>query len=102
MQLTGDRFTEVSAAFGNDLATMTLEAAKDTGAKPRDAERSKNFFALGVVSWMYSRPVDPVCDWINQRFANKEIVRDANLAAFKAGFNFGETAELFQHAFEVA
>src|SRR5205807_93168 len=64
--------------------------------------RSKNFFALGVVSWMYSRPVDPVYDWINQRFANKEMVRDANLAAFKAGFNFGETAELFQHAFEVA
>jgi 2-oxoglutarate ferredoxin oxidoreductase subunit alpha len=84
------------------MTSMTLEAAKETGAKPRDAERSKNFFALGVVSWMYSRPVEPVYDWINQRFANKEMVRDSNLAAFKAGFNFGETAELFQHAFEVA
>ncbi|MDQ1567272.1 MAG: 2-oxoglutarate/2-oxoacid ferredoxin oxidoreductase subunit alpha [Actinomycetota bacterium] len=84
------------------MTSMTLEAAKDTGAKPRDAERSKNFFALGVVSWMYSRPTDPVIDWINTRFANKPIVRDANLAAFKAGFNFGETAELFQHAFEIA
>ncbi len=84
------------------MTSMTLEAAKETGAKPRDAERSKNFFALGVVSWMYSRPVEPVFDWINGRFANKPIVRDANLAAFKAGFNFGETAELFQHAFEIA
>ena len=84
------------------MTSMTLEAAKETGAKPRDAERSKNFFALGVVSWMYSRPVEPVSDWISQRFANKPIVRDANLAAFKAGFNFGETAELFQHAYEIA
>ncbi|MGH2576209.1 MAG: 2-oxoacid:acceptor oxidoreductase subunit alpha [Actinomycetota bacterium] len=84
------------------MTSMTLEAAKETGAKPRDAERSKNFFALGVVSWMYSRPVEPVFDWINQRFANKPVVRDANLAAFKAGVNFGETAELFQHAFEIA
>src|SRR3954449_4703293 len=74
------------------MTSMTLEAAKETGAKPRDAERSKNFFALGVVSWMYARPTEPVIDWITTRFANKEIVRDANLAAFKAGFNFGETA----------
>jgi 2-oxoglutarate/2-oxoacid ferredoxin oxidoreductase subunit alpha len=84
------------------MTSMTLEAAKETGAKPRDAERSKNFFALGVVSWMYSRPVEPVYDWINARFADKPIVRDANTAALKAGFNFGETAELFQHAFEIA
>src|SRR5438105_9101471 len=84
------------------MTSMTLEAAKETGAKPRDAERSKNFFALGVVSWMYSRPIEPVLDWINERFAKKEVVRDANLAAFKAGFNFGETAELFQHSLEVA
>ncbi len=84
------------------MTSMTLEAAKETGAKTRDAERSKNFFALGVVSWMYSRPVEPVYDWIKARFANKPIVRDANTAAFKAGYNFGETAELFQHAFEIA
>src|ERR671922_2227727 len=88
--------------FEVPMTSMTLEAAKGTGAKPRDAERSKNFFALGVLSWMYSRPTDPVIDWINKRFASKGMVRDANLAAFKAGFNFGETAELFQHAFEIA
>src|SRR5256714_3587298 len=84
------------------MPSMTLEAPKEPGAKPRDAERSKNFFALGGVSWMYPRPIEPVLDWINERFAKKEVVRDANLAAFKAGFNFGETAELFQHAFEIA
>ena len=48
------------------MTSMTLEAAKETGAKPRDAERSKNFFALGVVSWMYSRPIEPVIDWIDE------------------------------------
>jgi 2-oxoglutarate ferredoxin oxidoreductase subunit alpha len=84
------------------MTSITLEAAKETGAKPRDAERSKNFFALGLVSWMYSRPLDPVLNWIGERFASKPVVRDANLAAFKAGVNFGETAELFEHAFEVA
>ncbi|MGH9000503.1 MAG: 2-oxoacid:acceptor oxidoreductase subunit alpha [Acidimicrobiia bacterium] len=84
------------------MTSMTLESAKETGAKPRDAERSKNFFALGLVSWMYSRPTEPVAAWIEQRFASREIVRDANLAAFKAGYNFGETAELFGPAYEVA
>jgi 2-oxoglutarate ferredoxin oxidoreductase subunit alpha len=84
------------------MTSLTLEAAKGTGAKPRDAERSKNFFALGLVSWMYSRPVEGVIDWVEQRFAGKPIVRDANVAAFKAGVHFGETAELFEVAFEIA
>ncbi|HLF41053.1 MAG TPA: 2-oxoacid:acceptor oxidoreductase family protein, partial [Acidimicrobiia bacterium] len=90
------------SVFEVPMTSLTLEAAKDTGAKPRDAERSKNFFALGLVSWMYSRPTDPVISWIESRFAGKPMVRDANLAAFKAGMNFGETAELIQHAFEIA
>jgi 2-oxoglutarate/2-oxoacid ferredoxin oxidoreductase subunit alpha len=88
--------------FEVPMTSMTLEAAKPTGAKPREAERSKNFFALGLVSWMYSRPIEPVVDWIEQRFASKPTVRDANVAAYKAGMNFGETAELFQHAYEIA
>jgi 2-oxoglutarate ferredoxin oxidoreductase subunit alpha len=83
------------------MTSLTLEAAKESGAKPRDAERSKNFFALGLVSWMYSRPTEPTIGWIEQRFAKNAMVLSANLAAFKAGFNFGETAELFEHAYEV-
>jgi len=83
------------------MTSLTLEAAKDTGAKPRDAERSKNFFALGLIAWMYTRPVEPILEWIDQRFAKNELVRSANLAAFKAGYHFGETAELFDHPFEV-
>jgi 2-oxoglutarate ferredoxin oxidoreductase subunit alpha len=84
------------------MTTLTLESTKELGVKPRDAERSKNFFALGLVSWMYTRPVEDTVEWIDTKFANREMVRAANLAAFRAGYNFGETAELFDHAYEVA
>jgi 2-oxoglutarate ferredoxin oxidoreductase subunit alpha len=83
------------------MTSMTLEAVKPTGAKPRDAERSKNFFALGLVSWMYTRPVEPTLAWIQQRFGKNKLVADSNTLAFKAGYNFGETAELFDSNFEV-
>ena len=84
------------------MTSITLEATKPLGVKPRDAERSKNFFALGLLSWMYTRPIDATVDWIEEKFANREMVQAANLAAFKAGYHFGETAELFEHAYEVA
>jgi 2-oxoglutarate ferredoxin oxidoreductase subunit alpha len=70
--------------------------------KPRDAERSKNFFALGLLSWLYTRPVEPTLAWIDQRFGGRELVRAANLAAFKAGYHFGETAELWEHPYAIA
>jgi 2-oxoglutarate ferredoxin oxidoreductase subunit alpha len=83
------------------MTSMTLEAVKPTGAKPRDAERSKNFFALGVVSWMYTRPIEPTLEWIQQRFGKTPMVAEANTLAFKAGYHFGETAELFESHYEV-
>jgi 2-oxoglutarate/2-oxoacid ferredoxin oxidoreductase subunit alpha len=83
------------------MTSLTIEATKESGAKPRDAERSKNFFALGLVFWMYTRPIEPVTAWIDKRFAKNEIVRSANMAAFKAGYHFGETTELFDHPYEI-
>ncbi len=83
------------------MTSITIEATKDLGVKRRDAERSKNFFALGLICWMYTRPVKPIQDWIEHKYAKRDQVRDANLAAFKAGRNFGETAELFDHPYEV-
>src|SRR4051812_46520863 len=80
--------------FEVPMTSLTLEAAKPSGAKSRDAERSKNFFALGLVSWMYSRPAELTLGWIDQRFAKSPTVAEANTLAFKAGYNFGETAEL--------
>jgi 2-oxoglutarate/2-oxoacid ferredoxin oxidoreductase subunit alpha len=93
--LSGYRVIEVP------MTSITIEATRELGVKPRDAERSKNFFALGLVSWMYSRPVDQTVEWIGKRFAKTTMVRDANLAAFRAGYHFGETAELFDHPYEV-
>ncbi len=83
------------------MTSLTMEAVKPSGTKARDAERSKNFFALGLVSWMYSRPTEPTLEWVAKRFANNEMVRDANTLAFKAGWNFGETAEIFESTYEV-
>jgi 2-oxoglutarate ferredoxin oxidoreductase subunit alpha len=83
------------------MTRLTKQACEPLGVKPRDAERSKNFFALGLVSWMYTRPEKPTLDWIEKRFGAKPLVRDANLAAFRAGHAFGETAELFDHPYSV-
>ena len=84
------------------MTAITMEATTDLGVKPRDAQRAKNLFALGLVSWMYTRPVDTTIAWIEKKFAGKEKVVAANIAAFRAGFNFGETAELFDHPYAVA
>ncbi|MBI1844621.1 MAG: 2-oxoacid:acceptor oxidoreductase subunit alpha [Actinobacteria bacterium] len=89
------------ALYEVPMTSMTMEAVRDLGVKPRDAERSKNFFALGLVSWMYTRPVEPTLEWITKKFANKAQVAEANTAAFRAGYNFGETAELFDHPYEI-
>ena len=84
------------------MTSLTKGAVEPLGVKPRDAERSKNFFALGLVSWMYTRPVEPTLR-VDRRASSRRTpqVRDANMAAFKAGHAFGETAELFDHPYEV-
>ncbi len=85
-----------------NMTKMTLDATSDLEVKKRDAERSKNFFALGLVSWMYSRPTEPTLDWIEAKFGKLPTVAAANTAAFKAGHAFGETAEMFGSQFKVA
>jgi len=82
------------------MTSLTKEATVPLGVKPRDADRSKNFFALGLVSWLYSRPTESTFAWIDEKFSN-ELVRTANKAAFTAGFNFGETTELLDHRYEI-
>ena len=85
-----DGYTVVTAP----MTSLTKEACKDLGVKPRDAERSKNFFALGLVSWLYSRPEEPTMLWIREKFKGRDLVIAANEAAYRAGNAFGETAEL--------
>lgn len=84
------------------MTSLTKEATTPLGVKPRDAERSKNFFALGLVSWLYSRQLEPTLEWIDGRFASNDLVRQANRAALLAGYHFGDTTELFHERFEVA
>src|SRR5215216_6244635 len=70
------------------MTSMTIRATEGIDISSRDAARSKNFFALGLVSWMYGRPTDATIRWIESKFAEKPAIRDANLVAFRAGFNF--------------
>src|SRR5213082_570255 len=74
------------------LTTKAVEEIED--ASTRDAGRAKNFFALGVLSWLYGRPTDVTERWIEQKFAPNATVLEANMAAFNAGWSFGETTEL--------
>src|SRR5437867_7052673 len=83
------------------MTSITVRATEGIDITKKDAERAKNMFALGLVSWMYGRPTDVTIRWIQQKFQGKQSILDANLAAFKAGYNFGETTELFAHTYEV-
>jgi len=84
------------------MTTITVRALDGIGGlSKKEAERSKNFFALGLLSWMYGRPTEVTERWIERKFAKAEEIRDANLAAFRAGYNFGETTEIFAVHYEV-
>ncbi len=84
------------------MTELTKKATIPLGVKARDADRSKNFFALGLISWMFTRPIDGTLAWIDTRFAKNELVRTSNRAAFMAGHAFAETTELLGHAFQVS
>jgi 2-oxoglutarate ferredoxin oxidoreductase subunit alpha len=85
------------------LTTMTVGALKEVeGVTPREAERSKNMFALGLMSWLYGRNVEPTIDFLNAKFrAKRPEIADANIKALQAGFAFGETTETFSVTYEI-
>ncbi|WP_405887586.1 2-oxoacid:acceptor oxidoreductase subunit alpha [Streptomyces longwoodensis] len=84
------------------LTTLTVEALKSFGLSRKEAERSKNMFALGLLSWMYHRPTEGTERFLRTKFAKKPEIAEANIAAFRAGWNFGETTEDFAVSYEVA
>jgi len=85
-----------------DITSMTLEAIREVGLAQKAAVRCKNFLALGLVYWMYNRPLEHTVEWIEKKFrAKAPDVADANLAALKAGYHYGETAEIFTHNYVV-
>jgi 2-oxoglutarate ferredoxin oxidoreductase subunit alpha len=83
------------------MTSITVRAVEELGLTRKEAERSKNMFALGLVSWMYGRPVEVTLNWLEKKFGDKPQLFDANVAAFRAGYNFGETTELFAVRYEV-
>jgi 2-oxoglutarate/2-oxoacid ferredoxin oxidoreductase subunit alpha len=84
-----------------DLTGLTVAAVKEFGLSRKDAARAKNMFALGLLSWMYGRPVDSTIAFLERRFAKVADIRDANITAFKSGWNFGETTETFAVSYEI-
>ncbi|KLJ04775.1 2-oxoacid:acceptor oxidoreductase subunit alpha [Streptomyces sp. KE1] len=84
------------------LTTLTVEALKEFDLSRKDAGRSKNMFALGLLSWMYHRPTEGTEKFLKSKFAKKPDIMAANIAAFRAGWNFGETTEDFAVSYEVA
>ncbi|MFE9649616.1 2-oxoacid:acceptor oxidoreductase subunit alpha [Streptomyces sp. NPDC006365] len=84
------------------MATLTRGALSATGLGKKDAERAKNMFALGLLSWMYHRPTEGTERFLRKKFARKPDIAEANILAFRAGWNYGETTESFAVTFEVA
>jgi len=94
--LAGYQFFEIP------MTKLTVLAVKDAGVNKKEAERSKNMLALGVISWMYGRPLDPTVAWLEKKFSKKPNIAQANIAALKAGHAFGETTELSAYSVKPA
>jgi 2-oxoglutarate ferredoxin oxidoreductase subunit alpha len=84
------------------MTTLTLGAVEEIGTSKKDGQRAKNMFALGLLSWMYGREIEPQESFIREKFARKPEVAEANVLALRAGWNYGETTEAFGTTFEVA
>ena len=84
------------------LTSLTVGALKGIeGVTPREAERSKNMFALGLMSWLYGRPIEPTVEFLQAKFAKRPEIAEANVKALQAGYAFGETTETFAVTYEI-
>lgn len=84
------------------MTSLTLGATEPTGVGKKDGQRAKNMFALGLISWMYGRPIDGTEQFVQEKFAATPDIAEANLLALRAGWNYGETTEAFATTYEVA
>ena len=83
------------------ITKATNNAVKELGLTAKDANRCKNFYALGLTYWLYDRPLDVTMHWLEDKFKKKPVIADANIRALKAGYYFGETAEIFTTRYKV-
>jgi 2-oxoglutarate ferredoxin oxidoreductase subunit alpha len=98
--LDGDELSRFQV-YKVPITQQTLEAVKETGLGPRDAGRCKNFYALGVLYWLFDRPLDTTLRWVSNKFGRVPAVARANTLALEAGYAFGETAEMFTTRYRV-
>jgi len=96
-----DNSLEGYSLLSVDITKLTLAAVKETGLSNKEAHRCKNFWTLGLMFWIYGRPLEPTLKWIESKFSKRAELVAANIAALKAGHAYGETAEIFQHRYEV-
>ncbi len=83
------------------LSQLTSTALEESGLSAKEISRCKNFFALGIMYWLYSRPIEPTVDWIHKKFKNNEAIAKANEKALMSGYYFGENTELFTTRYQV-
>src|SRR5947199_334120 len=83
------------------MTGLTHKAIADLKLDTKEKDRTKNFFALGLVSWIYTRPLEPTLEWIGKKFTKSADIAEANTRVLKAGHAFGETAEFFEEAYTV-
>ncbi|MEW5741157.1 MAG: 2-oxoacid:acceptor oxidoreductase subunit alpha [Myxococcota bacterium] len=84
-----------------DITRLTELALKDSGLNAKEVGRAKNMFALGMMLWMYGRPTEPTMRYLKEKFGNKADILAGNEKALQAGYNYGETAELFGVTYQV-
>ncbi|MGW1713289.1 2-oxoacid:acceptor oxidoreductase subunit alpha [Streptomyces sp. NPDC002156] len=84
------------------MSSLTRGALADSGLSRKDAERAKNMFALGLIAWMYGRPTAGTETFLRRKFADRPEVAEANVTAFRTGWNYGETTEAFATTYEIA
>ena len=87
--------------FAVDVTKLTAATLRDSDLPARTANRCKNFFALGLTSWLFHRPIEPTEKWVAQRFKKTPELVNANIRVLRAGYNFGETTEVFAHSYEI-
>jgi 2-oxoglutarate ferredoxin oxidoreductase subunit alpha len=83
------------------ITSLTRKALEDLELDTASKDRCKNLFALGVMYWLYDRPLEPTTDWLGRKFAKKPLLIDANVRALKAGFHFAETTEVFTTHYQI-
>lgn len=93
--LTGHKVFQVP------ITSLTSNALAETSLSPKDVQRCKNFFALGLMYWLFNRPLEPTQKWIESKFSASPEYIDANTKALKAGYNFGEHTEIFTTRYTV-